>query len=310
MAKATREAYGIALAKLIEENEKVVVLDADLTKSTKTADAKKACPERHFNMGIAEGNMMTAAAGMAASGYTVFASSFSIFATGRAWEQVRNSIGYPHLNVKICGTHAGISVGEDGASHQALEDISCMRTLPNMTVIVPADEKETESVIEWAAQYNGPAYIRLGRAGVDDVTQDGYAFKPGVANVLSEGTDVTLIACGALVGPAVEAAKLLATDGISAGVINMASIKPIDVDAIVKAAKTTGAIVTAEEHNIIGGLGAAVAEVVVANAPVPVEFVGVKDTFGESGTPKELMVKYGLTAQDIVAAAKKAVARK
>ena len=310
MATATREAYGKTLAKLIVEHDDLFVLDADLTKSTKTIDAKKARPEHHFNMGIAEGNMMAVAAGMAASNKVVYASSFAMFAAGRAFEQIRNSICYPNLNVKVCATHAGITVGEDGATHQALEDISCMRTLPNMTVIVPADEKETESVIEWAAQYNGPAYIRLGRAGVDDVTQDGYAFKPGVANVLSEGTDVTLIACGALVGPAVEAAKLLAADGISAGVINMASIKPIDVDAIVKAAKTTGAIVTAEEHNIIGGLGAAVAEVVVANAPVPVEFVGVKDTFGESGTPKELMVKYGLTAQDIVAAAKKAVARK
>ena len=310
MGKATREAYGNALAKVGQQDTQIIVLDADLSKSTKTDTFKGACPERFFNVGIAEQNLISVGAGLAATGKKPFVSSFAMFASGRAFEQIRNAVCYPKLNVKVCATHAGITVGEDGATHQALEDISCMRTLPNMTVIVPADEKETESVIEWAAQYNGPAYIRLGRAGVDDVTQDGYAFKPGVANVLSEGTDVTLIACGALVGPAVEAAKLLATDGISAGVINMASIKPIDVDAIVKAAKTTGAIVTAEEHNIIGGLGAAVAEVVVANAPVQVEFVGVKDTFGESGTPKELMVKYGLTAQDIVAAAKKAVARK
>ena len=212
--------------------------------------------------------------------------------------------------MKVCATHAGITVGEDGATHQSLEDIACMRVLPNMTVIVPADEKETEAVITWAANYNGPVYVRLGRAGVDDVTADDYTFVPGKSNQLKDGSDVTIIACGALVGPAVEASKQLEAEGISARVINMASIKPIDSEAIIKAAKETGAIVTAEEHNVLGGLGSAVSEVVVANKPVPMEFVGVQDTFGESGTPKELMEKYGLTANDIVMAAKKVVTRK
>ena len=211
---------------------------------------------------------------------------------------------------KFCATHAGITVGEDGATHQSLEDISCMRTLPNMTVVVPADERETEAVVEWAASYEGPVYVRLGRAGVDDVTAEGYTFVPGKSTTLVEGSDVTIIACGALVGPAVEAAKTLAESNVSVRVINMASIKPIDADAIVKAATETGAIVTAEEHNIIGGLGSAVSEVVVANKPVPMEFVGVRDTFGESGTPKELMAKYGLTAKDIVEAVKRVITRK
>ena len=212
--------------------------------------------------------------------------------------------------MKVCATHAGITVGEDGATHQSLEDIACMRVLPNMTVIVPADEKETESVIKWAANYNGPVYVRLGRAGVDDVTAEGYTFTPGKSNQLKDGSDVTIIACGALVGPAVEAAKQLEGEQISARVINMASIKPIDAEAIIKAGEETGAIVTAEEHNILGGLGSAVSEVVVAHKPVPMEFVGVQDTFGESGTPKELMAKYGLTANDIVEAVKRVIARK
>ena len=286
MGKATREAYGEALAELVAENKKIVVLDADLSGSTKTANAKKVAPERFFNMGIAESDMIGHAAGFATSGFIPFASSFSMFCTGRAWEQIRNSVAYPHLNVKVCGTHAGITVGEDGATHQSLEDIACMRVLPNMTVIVPADEKETESVIQWAADYNGPVYVRLGRAGVDDVTAEGYTFTPGKSNQLKDGSDVTIIACGALVGPAVEAAKQLEGEQISARVINMASIKPIDANAIIKAAEETGAIVTAEEHNILGGLGSAVSEVVVAHKPVPMEFVGVQDTFGESGTPK------------------------
>lgn len=310
MGKATREAYGNALAAIGAKNKNIVVLDADLSKSTKTDTFKKEFPDRFFNVGIAEQNLISVGAGLAAAGKIPFVSSFAMFATGRAFEQIRNAVCYPKLNVKVCATHAGITVGEDGATHQSLEDIACMRVLPNMTVVVPADEKETASVIEWAAQYQGPVYVRLGRAGVDDTTPEGYQFKPGKSQELAQGTDVTIIACGALVGPAVAAGKSLAEAGISARVINMASIKPIDVEAIVKAAKETGAIVTAEEHNIIGGLGSAVAEVVAQEAPVPMNFVGVKDTFGESGTPKELMAKYGLTAEDIVAAAKDVITRK
>ena len=245
--------------------------------------------------------MISVGAGLAAAGKIPFVSSFAMFATGRAFEQIRNAVCYPKLNVKVCATHAGITVGEDGATHQSLEDISCMRTLPNMTVVVPADERETEAVVEWAASYEGP---------VDDVTAEGYTFVPGKSTTLVDGSDVTIIACGALIGPAVEAAKTLAESNVSARVINMASIKPIDAEAIVKAATETGAIVTAEEHNIIGGLGSAVSEVVVANKPVPMELVGVQDTFGESGTPKELMAKYGLTAKDIVEAVKRVITRK
>ena len=307
MGKATREAYGNALARIGKENTNIIVLDADLSKSTKTDTFKAVCPERFFNVGIAEQNLISVGAGLAAAGKIPFVSSFSMFATGRAFE---HAVCYPKLNVKVCATHAGITVGEDGATHQSLEDISCMRTLPNMTVVVPADERETEAVIEWAASYNGPVYVRLGRAGVDDVTTEGYSFVPGKSTILVDGSDATIIACGALVGPAVEASKTLSESNISARVINMASIKPIDAEAIIKAAAETGAIVTAEEHNIIGGLGSAVSEVVVSNKPVPMEFVGVQDTFGESGTPKELMAKYGLTANDIVEAVKRVIARK
>lgn len=310
MGKATREAYGNALAAVGAKNKNIVVLDADLSKSTKTNVFKEQFPDRFFNVGIAEQNLISVGAGLAAAGKIPFVSSFAMFATGRAFEQIRNAVCYPKLNVKVCATHAGITVGEDGATHQSLEDIACMRVLPNMTVVVPADEAETTSVIEWAANYQGPVYVRLGRAGVDDTTPAGYQFVPGKSQTLVEGSDLTIIACGALVGPAVEGVKELAQAGISARVINMASIKPIDKDAIVKAAQETGAILTAEEHNVLGGLGSAVAEVVVQEAPVPMAFVGVQDSFGESGTPKELMAKYGLTAKDIVAAAKKLVARK
>lgn len=310
MGKATREAYGNALAAVGAKNKNIVVLDADLSKSTKTNVFKEQFPDRFFNVGIAEQNLISVGAGLAAAGKIPFVSSFAMFATGRAFEQIRNAVCYPKLNVKVCATHAGITVGEDGATHQSLEDIACMRVLPNMTVVVPADEAETTSVIEWAANYQGPVYVRLGRAGVDDTTPAGYQFVPGKSQTLVEGADLTIIACGALVGPAVEGAKELAQAGISARVINMASIKPIDKDAIVKAAQETGAILTAEEHNVLGGLGSAVAEVVVQEAPVPMAFVGVQDSFGESGTPKELMAKYGLTAKDIVAAAKKLIARK
>jgi hypothetical protein len=310
MGKATREAYGNALAVVGAKNKNIVVLDADLSKSTKTNVFKEQFPDRFFNVGIAEQNLISVGAGLAAAGKIPFVSSFAMFATGRAFEQIRNAVCYPKLNVKVCATHAGITVGEDGATHQSLEDIACMRVLPNMTVVVPADEAETTSVIEWAANYQGPVYVRLGRASVDDTTPAGYQFVPGKSQTLVEGADLTIIACGALVGPAVEGAKELAQAGISARVINMASIKPIDKDAIVKSAQETGAILTAEEHNVLGGLGSAVAEVVVQEAPVPMAFVGVQDSFGESGTPKELMAKYGLTAKDIVAAAKKLVARK
>ncbi len=310
MGKATREAYGQALAKIGKENTNIIVLDADLSKSTKTDVFKQEFPERFFNVGIAEQNLISVGAGLAAAGKVPFVSSFAMFATGRAFEQIRNAVCYPKLNVKICATHAGITVGEDGATHQSLEDIACMRVLPNMTVVVPADGKETESVIRWAATYEGPVYVRLGRAGVDDTTPDDYQFVPGKSQQLIDGTMATIIACGALVGPAMEASRQLANKNISVRVINMASIKPIDRDAIIRAARETGAIVTAEEHNRIGGLSAAVAEVVVTEAPVPMQFVGVQDTFGESGTPKELMAKYGLTAEHIVAAVEAVIAKK
>ncbi|MBP6890230.1 MAG: transketolase family protein [Veillonella sp.] len=310
MGKATREAYGAALVEVGAENKKIVVLDADLSKSTKTDGFKKAYPDRFFNVGIAEQNLISVGAGLAAAGKIPFVSSFAMFAVGRAFEQVRNAVCYPKLNVKICATHAGLTVGEDGATHQSLEDIACMRAVANMTVVVPADAAETKAVIKWAANYVGPVYVRLGRAGVEDVTPEGYEFKPGKATTLRDGEAATIIACGALVGPAMEAAETLASEGIDVRVINMASIKPLDVDAVAKAAKETGAIVTAEEHNIYGGLGAAVAEAVTETVPVPVERVGVKDTFGESGTPKELMAKYGLSAEYIVAAVRKVLERK
>lgn len=310
MGKATREAYGEALARIGSEDKNIIVLDADLSKSTKTDTFKKVVPERFFNAGIAEQNLISVGAGLAASGKKPFVSSFAMFATGRAFEQIRNAVCYPKLNVKVCATHAGITVGEDGATHQSLEDIACMRSIPNMSVIVPADARETEAVVEWASQYEGPAYIRLGRASVDDVTPDNYTFQPGVSTRLKEGNDATIIACGALVGPAMKAAAMLDAEGVSVRVINMASIKPIDAMAIYQAAMETGAIVTAEEHNVMGGLGSAVAEVVVTHKPVPMAFIGTQDTFGESGTPNELMAKYGLTPEHIVATVKETIARK
>lgn len=307
---ATREAYGEALKELGGTNKDIVVLDADLSKSTKTSVFAKAYPERFFNVGIAEQNMMATAAGLAAAGKIPFASTFAVFAAGRAFEQVRNSICYPKLNVKIAATHAGLTVGEDGASHQAIEDISLMRTLPNMTVLVPADAHETRQIVAFAARHNGPVYIRLGRMGVPDVFGEDYQFRVGKANLLADGKDVAIIACGIMVSAARRAAELLVAEGYSARVLNMASIKPIDKEAIIDAAKATGAMVTCEEHSIIGGLGSAVAEVLVENMPVPMERVGVNDTFGESGTPADLLKKYHLTAEDIVKAAKKAISRK
>lgn len=298
---ATREAYGKALAALANTNENVVVLDADLSKSTKTADFKAVAPERFFNMGIAEGNMMGVAAGLSTCGKVPFVSTFAMFAAGRAFEQIRNSICYPKLNVKVCATHAGLTVGEDGASHQAIEDISLMRSVPNMVVINPADDIETEAAIKAVAEMEGPCYVRLGRMAVSRVNDESnYNFVIGKGITLAEGNDVAIIATGIMVEAALEAKEELAKEGINARVINIHTIKPIDEELIIKAAKETGVIVTAEEHSVIGGLGSAVAEVVSENCPVPVLRVGVKDTFGESGKPNELLEKYGLTSNDMV----------
>ena len=307
---ATREAYGEALLQLGRENSNVVVLDADLSKSTKTYDFGKHFPERFFNMGIAEQNMMGTAAGLAASGKIAFASTFAVFASGRAFEQIRNSIAYPKLNVKIGASHAGITVGEDGGSHQAIEDIAIMRAIPNMTVFVPADAVETAAIVRAAAQIDGPVYIRLGRLGVPIIHGDNFEFKPGRAVKLREGKDVTLVATGIMVTTALEAAVELAAEGIEATVLDMHTIKPLDMEAVISAANSTGAIVTAEEHSIIGGLGSAVAEVLAENCLVPLKRVGIQDSFGESGKPAELLEKYGLTAKHLVSAAKEVLKRK
>jgi transketolase len=307
---ATREAYGNALAE-IGADTNVVVLDADLSKSTKTEVFKKKYPERFINMGIAEANMMSAAAGLASCGKVVFASTFAMFAAGRAFEQVRNSICYPALNVKIGATHAGLTVGEDGASHQSIEDIALMRSIPNMTVISPADGVEARLATIAAAKMDGPVYLRFSRMTApilfDETT---YKFEIGKGVTVSEGKDVTLIATGYMVSVAVAAAEELKSQGISARVVNIHTIKPIDKDIIVKAAKETGAIVTCEEHNVIGGLGSAVAEVLVENYPVPVKMLGVQDKFGKSGKADEVMKKYGLTAEGIVSKVKEVMAMK
>lgn len=307
---ATREAYGSALAEFGGDN-RIIVLDADLSKSTKTDTFKKKYPERFFNMGIAEGNMMAVAAGMATCGKTVFASSFAIFAAERACEQVRNSICYPRLNVKIGATHAGISVGEDGASHQAVEDIGIMRSIPNMVVVSPSDAVETRHAVKAAIEYDGPVYLRLGRLGVPVIyDESNFKFELGKGITISEGSDVAIIATGLMVHAAIEAKQLLAAENINARVIDIHTIKPIDKEIIIKAAKETGAIVTAEEHNIHGGLGSAVAEVLVQNYPAPVKMVGLKDSFGRSGKPYLLLEYYGLTAKDIAANAKEAIKMK
>ncbi len=306
---ATREAYGNALAEF-GADENIIVLDADLSKSTKTDSFKKVYPDRFINCGIAEGNMMATAAGLASCGKVVFASSFAMFAAGRAFEQIRNSIGYPHLNVKIGATHAGISVGEDGATHQCLEDIGIMRTIPGMIILNPADATESRLAVKAAIEHKGPVYLRFGRLAVPTIFDESYQFEIGKGVELESGTDVTLIGTGLMVPATLEAKKILAEQGISARVINMASIKPIDRDIIVKAAKETGAIVTAEEHNIIGGLGSAVAEVLCETVPVPMLRVGTEDVFGKSGKPNILMEMYGLDAKTIVEKAKAAVALK
>ena len=306
---ATREAYGNALVEF-GADEKIIVMDADLSKSTKTESFKKAYPERFINMGIAEGNMMATAAGIASCGKTVFASSFAMFAAGRAFEQIRNSIGYPHLNVKIGATHAGISVGEDGATHQCLEDIGIMRTIPGMVILNPADATESRLAVKAAIDYEGPVYLRFGRLPVPVIFDDNYKFEIGKGVILKEGTDVTLIGTGLLVPAVLEASELLANEGISARVVNMATIKPIDRVLVVDSAKATGAIVTAEEHNILGGLGSAVAEVLCETIPTPLLRVGTEDVFGRSGKPYPLLEMYGLDAKHISEKAKQAIALK
>lgn len=307
---ATREAYGKALVELGGINEKLIVLDADLAAATKTGMFKKAFPDRFIDCGIAEANMICTAAGLSTTGYTVFASSFAMFAAGRAFEQVRNSIGYPHLNVKIGATHAGISVGEDGASHQCCEDIALMRTIPGMTIINPADDIEARAAVFAAAEYVGPVYMRFGRLAVPRLFDESYKFEIGKGTYLKEGKDVTIIATGLMVERALTAAENLKAEGINAAVINMATIKPIDREIILNAAKSTGAIVTAEEHSIIGGLGGAVAEVICESYPIPVLRVGVEDKFGRSGPAVELLDLFGLNAANIAAKAKAAVALK
>ena len=304
---ATRDAYGKALVELGESDKKILVLDADLAAATKTGLFKKAHPEKFIDCGIAESNMMGVAAGLATAGYTVFASSFAMFAAGRAFEQVRNSIGYPHLNVKIGATHAGISVGEDGASHQCCEDIGLMRTIPGMVILNPADDIEARLCVLAAAEHDGPVYMRFGRLAVPRVFDENYKFEIGKGNVLKEGTDVTIIATGLMVNEALMAAEKLDGEGVSARIVNMATIKPIDRDIIIDSAKKTGVIVPAEEHNVIGGLGSAVAEVVCETVPVPVLRVGVNDTFGKSGPAVELLHEFGLDADNIAAKAKEAV---
>lgn len=310
MSKATRDAYGEILKELGAENKDIVVLDADLSSSTKTKVFAEAFPDRFFNTGIAEANMIGVAAGLASCGKIPFASTFAVFGAGRAYEQIRNSVCYPKLNVKVAVTHSGLTVGEDGATHQMLEDITLMRALPNMTVTVPADANETKAIVRWAVGYKGPAYIRMGRAKCDDIIPEDYKFVPGKSIELCQGSDVTIIACGIMTSKAVSAAKELEKQGIHARVINMSSIKPIDEEAIVKAAKETGAILTCEEHTVNGGLGGAVAEVLAKNCPAIMSMIGTNDTFGESGTADSLLEKYGLTADHIVEEAKKLLKRK
>lgn len=304
---ATRKAYGETLVELGAENPDLVVMDADLSKSTMTAEFGKKYPERFFNMGIAEQNLYGAAAGLALSGKVVCASTFAMFAAGRAFEIIRNSIGYTRANVKICATHSGITVGEDGASHQTFEDIALMRTIPGMTVVNPSDGVSAAKLIRQAVAFNGPCYVRLGRAAVPVFYGEDSEITLGKGNLIRDGRDVTVIATGIMVSEAAAAAEKLAEDGIDVRVIDMHTIKPLDEEIIIKAAEETGAIVTAEEHSVIGGLGSAVAEVVVRNHPVKMSMVGQKDTYGESGKPDELKKKYGMTSDDIIKAVKELI---
>lgn len=307
---ATRDAYGETLAELGGENPHVVALDADLSGSTKTGVFAKKFPERFFNMGIAEANMVGTAAGLAAAGKIPFVSTFAIFAVGRAWEQVRQSVAYPKANVKIVATHGGVTVGEDGGSHQSVEDVAIMRAVPNMTVIVPADGPETAAAVRAAAAYKGPVYIRLGRNKVPTVFDADYRFEIGKGCELRGGNDLAFITTGLMTAQALAAAELLAKDGISARVIHLGTIKPLDAELVIRAARETGAIVTAEEHSIIGGLGGAVAELLAENHPVPIKRVGVNDRFGTSGKADELLKYFGLTANDLVEAAREILQRK
>jgi transketolase len=307
---ATRDDYGQTLLELGRENTKVVALDADLSGSTKTSLFAKEFPERFFNVGIAEANMVGMAAGLAAGGMIPFASTFAVFAAGRAFEQIRQSLAYPRMNVKIVATHGGITVGEDGGSHQSVEDLAIMRALPNMSVLCPADGPETAAAIRVAAAYQGPVYIRLGRSKVPTVFAAGCDFAIGRGATLREGTDISFITTGLMTAQALKAAGILAEEKISARVIHLGSIKPLDVDLVLKAARETGAIVTAEEHSVIGGLGSAVCEVLAEGHPVPVERVGLRDVFGQSGTAEELLLHYGLTAAHLVEAAERVMQRK
>lgn len=297
---ATRESYGNALAELGKEHENLVVLDADLAGATKTGVFKKVFPERHIDCGIAECNMMGIAAGLSTTGLVPFASTFAMFAAGRAFEQVRNSVGYPHLNIKIGATHAGISVGEDGATHQCNEDIALMRTIPGMTVINPADDVEAKAAVKAAYELDGPVYLRFGRLAVPVINDnEDYKFEIGKGITLKDGKDITIVATGLCVSSALEAAEMLAADGINARVINIHTIKPLDEELIIKAAKETGKIVTVEEHSVIGGLGSAVSDCLVENCPVPIKKIGIQDVFGESGPAVKLIEKYGLDGKGV-----------
>lgn len=308
--KATRDAYGDGLVALAEKREDLIVLEADLAAATRTGTFRKVYPEKHFNCGIAEANMMGVAAGIATTGKLVFASSFAMFAAGRAFEIVRNSIGYPHLNVKIGATHAGISVGEDGATHQCSEDIALMRAIPGMTIINPSDYVEAKAAVLAMAEYEGPTYLRFGRLAVPIFNDENtYKFEVGKGVTMKDGKDITIIATGLMVAEAMEAGKALAEQGIDARIVNIHTIKPIDRDIIVKAARETGKIITVEEHSVIGGLGSAVGDVVLEESPVPVIKIGLNDVFGESGAAKELLKKYGLCADNIVAVTKGALGR-
>ena len=304
---ATRDGYGKALVELGAINDKLVVLDADLAEATKTAMFKKAYPDRFFDTGIAECNMIGVAGGLSTIGYTVFASSFAMFAAGRAFEQVRNSVGYPHLNVKIGATHGGISVGEDGATHQCCEDIALMRTIPGMTVIVPSDDIEAKAAVKAAAAMEGPVYMRFGRLAVPVINDEDYKFEIGKGKVLREGTDVAIIANGLCVAESLDAAEKLAAEGINAQVINMATVKPLDTELVLEAAKATGKVVTVEEHSVIGGLGSAVCDVLSEQLPTPVLKIGVNDVFGHSGPAVELIKEFGLDGDSIAAKVKEFV---
>ena len=304
MNLATREAYGNTLAEL-KDNENVVVLEADLGHATKSLKFKEVCPQRFFNMGIAEADMIGTAAGLAACGKVPFASTFSVFATGRAFDQVRNSVCYPNLNVKIVGTHAGFTVGEDGGTHQAIEDIALMRSLPNMSIVVPSDDVEARAAVLAAAAYKGPMYLRMARVASPTYHNDSYVFTLGKGEIIREGSDLTIIACGLMVMKAMEAAEQLAKEGVSVRVINMHTIKPLDHKLVIESAEKTGKIITVEEANILGGLGSAVCETVSEYCPVPVKRIGVRDIFGKSGNPDKLLQEYGLTAEHIIEEARK-----